>query len=136
VLSISASATSAVTDFQKTFIAGFPESLSDISVEKFREPESEFICAAFLENLKLGVRIQRLKNIECREPEDWSQPSVSSAMEYLSLDFVDGEENVEKDVGVTRSEPFLEGEMFGGCWIDTCEIGLHCTGNSRKRESP
>jgi hypothetical protein len=97
---------------------------------------SEFICAVFLENRKPGDRIQRLKNVECEEPGDWLQPSVSSAMECMSSEFIYAEGNVEEDVGVAWSEPSFEGKSSLDCWIDTREVGIHCTGNSTKRESP
>jgi hypothetical protein len=61
--STSASAVSIVTAFQKTFIASVPQSGS-VSDKEVEEPLSEFVGVLFLENLTLGVKIQRFKDLE------------------------------------------------------------------------
>lgn len=60
LLPTSFSAASTVNVFQKTFIASVPDS-GLVSRKDVGEPLAKFVCVMFLENLKLGVRIQRVK---------------------------------------------------------------------------
>jgi hypothetical protein len=49
---------------------------------------------------------------------------------------IGAEEDIEAEVGVEWSKPFLEREVLWDCWVDTCEVDTHRAGNSTKRETP
>ena len=75
----------------------------------------EFVRAALLEYLKLGVRIQRLKHVEQQEPCDWPTPFMLSTVELNSSKFMDSGKNVEAEVGVAWNEPLLAQERLWNC---------------------
>jgi hypothetical protein len=124
LLCIIASAAFEVTVFQKTFIAGLPQSTWVVVSEKDVE-EALCVCAVFLENLKLGVMIQRLRKTSCEKVCNGPKSSVSPAMEYASSECTDAYEAAEEDVEAMWSESFLGGNGLCECCNDTSEVGTH-----------